>query len=48
MGLRNLPHKQLGPLISAYLSTQESIDTADKIRKLRPARDRGYLTPVGT
>ena len=45
MGLLNLPHKQLGPLIKAYLSTQESIDTADKIRKLRPARDRGYLTP---
>jgi hypothetical protein len=45
MGLRNLPHKQLGPLISACLSTQESIDTADKIRKLRPARDRGYLRP---
>jgi hypothetical protein len=31
-------------LVGAYLSTQEWEDTAEVIRQLRPARERGYLT----
>ena len=45
MGLKRLPYDGVTPLIRDYLSTAEWEDTADLIRQLRPARERGYLTP---
>jgi hypothetical protein len=45
MGLKRLPYEGVAPLIREYLSKEEWEDTADIIRQLRPARDRGYLTP---
>ena len=45
MGLREVPYEKLEELISSCLCDQESEDTAELIRRLRPARRRGYLTP---
>lgn len=45
MGLRELPYKGLEPLIRHYLPDQESEKATALIKRLRPARRRGYLTP---
>ena len=45
MGLRELPYAKLEPLIHDCLCHEESEETAALIKRLRPARRRGYLTP---
>src|SRR3954452_23822621 len=45
MGLRELPYSRLEPLIRDNLCTTECEETAELIRRLRPAKKRGYLTP---
>ncbi len=44
MALRPLPHRRLGTLIRSHLRTDEDPATIELIRRLRPARSRGYLT----
>jgi hypothetical protein len=45
MALRDVPYKKLEPLIRDHLSVEEDEATAELIKRLRPARQRGYLTP---
>jgi hypothetical protein len=45
VGLRQLPYTKLEPLIRKCVCREESEDTAALIKRLRPARRRGYLTP---
>lgn len=44
MALKRLPYRRLAPLIRDYLSAEDE-ETESLIRELRPARERGYLTP---
>lgn len=46
MGLAAVPYEKLEPLIQDCLCAGEDETTAELIRRLRPARDRGYLRPV--
>lgn len=46
MPLRPIPYEQLEPLVRDYLSIEEDMETAELIRRLRGARERGYLTEV--
>ncbi|MGQ0548134.1 MAG: hypothetical protein ACT4PY_00475 [Armatimonadota bacterium] len=44
MALKRIPYQKTSRLIKACLSTEEDEETVDLIRRLRPARARGYLT----
>ncbi len=44
MAIRELPYRSLHPLIRDHLSDSEDESTAALIRRLGPARLRGYLT----
>lgn len=44
MALKKLPYYKASVFIKACLSTEEDAETVDLIRRLRPARARGYLT----
>ena len=44
MPIKNLSYVKLEPLIKDNLSTEEDEPTADLIKKLRPAKKRGWLT----
>jgi len=45
MALRKIPYRKLAALVADRLSTGEDEATLALIRRLRPARARGYLTP---
>jgi hypothetical protein len=45
MGLTTVPYQKLELLIRDYLIVEEDKPTADLIKRLRPARERGYLRP---
>jgi len=42
--MKKIPYGKASLVIEDYLSTEEDEETAELIRKLRPARIRGYLT----
>jgi hypothetical protein len=46
MGLKPLPYRKLEALVRDYLPAHEMDDTTTLIVELRPARERGYLTPA--
>jgi hypothetical protein len=45
MALKTLPYSRLEPLIRKHLSLEEDESTTELIRRLRSARERGYVTP---
>ena len=45
MGLAAVPYEKLEPLIQDCLCAHEDEPAAELIKRLRPARDRGYLKP---
>lgn len=46
MALRKTPYREASALIERHLSAAEDEETVELIRQLRPARARGYLTPM--
>ncbi len=46
MGLAIVPYEKLKPLIRDYLCTEEDKTTAELIKRLRPAGERGYLAAL--